>query len=144
MIPLKKLIVFLLFSLVLLACQSSTHTSQQIAQLAPGWKADIVAEIDQSYAGWDVEIGDADNDGQNEILVTGCPNSQLYMVKKEKNDWSSRLLADNLAQSFPGMGLTVKVVDLNSDGNNEILVGTGQETGGTAFFMSCNYRTIRL
>ena len=32
------------------------------------------------------------------------------------------------------MGLTVKVVDLNGDRQNEIILGTGQETGGTARF----------
>ena len=31
------------------------------------------------------------------------------------------------------MGLVVKVVDLNNDGNNEIILGTGQESGSLAF-----------
>jgi len=110
------------------------ETFTQIAILAEGWQGEIVAEVDQSYVGWDVEIGDGDNDGQNEIFATGCPNSRLYMFKKVDNTWRTILLADNLAQSFPGMGLAVKVVDLNKDGKNEIILGTGQETGGTAFF----------
>ncbi|MDZ7373890.1 MAG: hypothetical protein ONB23_07945 [candidate division KSB1 bacterium] len=33
---------------------------------------EIIATVDQSYAGWDVEIGDAEDDGRNEIvLATG-------------------------------------------------------------------------
>lgn len=105
---------------------------------APGWTGEIVAEIEQSYAGWDVEIGDADNDGRNEILVTGCPDSRLYLLRKDADGWNSRLLAENLARRSapPHMGLSVRVVDLNGDGTNEIILGTGQEHGeaGPAFF----------
>ena len=88
--------------------------------------------MDQSYAGWDVEIGDADNDGHNEILTTGCPDSRLYLFKKIGRRWKKVLLAENLARQRPGMGLAVKIVDLNGDGRNEVVVGTGQERGGTA------------
>lgn len=104
-----------------------------VSHVADGWSCEEIARVDQSYAGWDVEIGDADNDGLNEILTTGCPNSRLYLFEKSQDRWSSRCLADNLAQSFPGMGLAVQVRDLNRDGRNEIVLGTGQETGGTAF-----------
>ncbi|HPO15778.1 MAG TPA: VCBS repeat-containing protein [Candidatus Hydrogenedentes bacterium] len=103
------------------------------AEVASGWTAEMVAQVDQSYAGWDVEIGDADNDGQNEILTTGCPDSRLYLFKKRNGTWESHILAENLAEQKPGMGLAVKVVDLNHDGKNEIALGTGQEKGGTAF-----------
>jgi hypothetical protein len=44
------------------------------------------------------------------------------------------MLATNLAQTFPGMGLAVKIVDLDGNGKNEIILGTGQEGAGTAFF----------
>lgn len=104
------------------------------AVLAPGWVLERVASVDQSYAGWDVEIGDADNDGANEILTTGCPDSRLHLFKKTAAGWQTRRLADNLAEQRPGMGLAVRVADLNGDGRNEVLLGTGQEGGGTAFF----------
>jgi len=90
--------------------------------------------VDQSYVGWDVEIGDADNDGKNEILTAGCPDSRLYLLKSAPEGWQTRLLAENLAQRQPGMGLAVRVVDLNRDGTNEVVLGTGQEADETAFF----------
>ena len=131
----KKLSLLLLCLLLIFSCQQNQNQAfEEIAKLADGWKGEIVAEIDQSYVGWDVEIGDADNDCQNEILTTGCPDSRLYIFKKIGNKWKTDLVAENLAQIFPGMGLTVKVADLNMDGKNEILVGTGQEKGGAAFF----------
>ena len=106
-----------------------------IVQLAPGWTGELVARVEQSYAGWDVEIGDADNDGKNEILTTGCPDSCLHLFKKSgEGSWITALLAKNLAERTPGMGLSVRVADLNRDGANEIVVGTGQEGPGTAFF----------
>jgi hypothetical protein len=117
---------------------AGTNRLKDLASLAPGWRGRIVAELDQSYVGWDVEIGDADNDGKNEILVTGCPDSRLYLFKKVADQWQTRLLAQDLAKRspLPGMGLAVKVVDLNRDGKNEIILGTGQEgkTAGPAFF----------
>lgn len=105
-----------------------------LVTVAPGWQATVVAEVDQSYAGWDVEIGDADNDGKNEILTTGCPDSRFYLFKQGDTGWVTRLLAENLAEHTPGMGLAVRVADLNKDGANEVLLGTGQEGAGTAFF----------
>ena len=101
-----------------------------LVEAAPGWSAGIIAQVDQSYAGWDVEIGDADNDGKNEVLATGCPDSRLYLFKKAADGWKTALLAEDLARHRPGMGLAVRVVDLNMDGRNEIILGTGQEGGG--------------
>jgi hypothetical protein len=112
----------------------------QIAKLAPGWQGEIIAESTESYLGWDVEIGDADNDGKNEILTTGSPSSALLMAKHKNGVWRSKILTDNLAQTYPGMGLSVKVVDLNADGVNEILLGTGQEGKNNPHF----YYTTRL
>ncbi len=115
-----------------------------IADIGAGWQGMIVSRVDQSYAGWDVEIGDADNDGKNEILTTGCPDSRLYRFNFHGSLWNTTLLADNLAQDTPAMGLTVRVADLNGDGANEVLLGTGQEKGGTAWFhvLSTDGRTI--
>ncbi|MBW7863349.1 MAG: VCBS repeat-containing protein [Candidatus Hydrogenedentes bacterium] len=114
---------------------ATAQTDTPKAWIHPDWTLERIAAVDQRYAGWDVEIGDADNDGQNEVLVTGCPDSRLYLFKKTAGaDWETRLLAENLAEQTPGMGLTVKVADLNGDGRNAVLVGTGQEKGGTAFF----------
>ena len=121
--------------MVLTGCmENSVIPDTPLSRIANGWEASLVAKVDQSYAGWDVEIGDADNDGNNEILVTGCPDSRLYLFKYADSHWESHMLAENLAESKPGMGLTIKVVDLNRDGKNELILGTGQETGGTAFF----------
>jgi len=52
------------------ACRAGEMTPlKSIAQLGQGWQGQIVAQVDQSYVGWDIEIGDADNDGKNEILL---------------------------------------------------------------------------
>ena len=129
-----KYYILLLVSLTLLFCtEKNVEKITDIATIADGWQGEIVAKVDQSYAGWDVEIGDADNDGKNEVLTTGCPNSKLFFFKKSGGQWQSTELAQNLSESFPGMGLVVKVVDLNNDGINEVILGTGQESGSLAF-----------
>ena len=131
----KKLV---LIPILFLFCSRIEQTENininQIAEIAKDWQGTVIAKANESYVGWDVEIGDADNDGKNEILTTGCPNSMLYMFKKNKEVWKSTLLAQNLANNYPGMGLAVKVADLNKDGSNEIILGTGQEGAGTAYF----------
>lgn len=119
-----------------LAGAAFSETFDDVAEIASGWRGSIVAKVDQSYAGWDVEIGDADNDGKNEILTTGCPDSRLHLFKMdETNQWNVVCLADNLAEQRPGMGLAVRIVDLNGDGKKEIILGTGEDgAGGTAIF----------
>jgi len=132
--PIVRLSILLTGMLFLGACgDPEPRDFAELATLAPGWSGEIVARVDQSYAGWDVEIGDADNDGRQEILYTGCPDSRLYLTELQAGQWQTRLLADNLGQSHPSMGLTVRVVDLDRDASNELLVGTGQETGGAAY-----------
>ena len=130
----KSTIVFAFLVLVLSCSKFDKKHANDIAVVADGWSGQVIATVDESYAGWDVEIGDADNDGQNEILTTGCPHSRLYMFKKSAQEWTTTRLAENLAQTFPGMGLAVKIVDLNCDGKNEIILGTGQEGVGPAIF----------
>ncbi len=123
---------FFLFSVLLISCdpdQEKGIATDQLASILPGWEGKILGISTESYMGWDVEIGDANNDGRNEILVTGAPNSELNMFRLQNRKWTRTLLAKDLAQAFPGMGLAVKIVDLNGDGKNEIILGTGQEKG---------------
>lgn len=135
MMKLKILSGSLVLLMGMFACEhQKMEDISAIVKIDPGWKGKIVAKVDQSYAGWDVEIGDADNDGRNEILATGCPDSRLYIFKSQADGWQSNLLAENLAQTVPGMGLAVKIVDLNNDGKNELILGTGQEKNETALF----------
>lgn len=122
-----------IIAMVLVLGAQATVAPDELLTLAPGWAATIVATVDQSYVGWDVEIGDANNDSKNEILTTGCPDSRLYLFKKSDTGWETRLLAENLAERKPGMGLAVRVADLNRDGANEVVLGTGQEGVGIAF-----------
>jgi hypothetical protein len=133
----RLLYSFLFFTIIIFSCKTEKEQENRInkiAKIASGWQGEIVAESNESYIGWDVEIGDADNDSKNEILTTGCPSSALHMSKLENGVWNTKMLKDNLAETFPGMGLAVKVTDLNGDGANEVILGTGQEGAGTAFY----------
>ena len=139
------------FCLVLLVLIFSCKTGykkeiqiDQIANLNKDWNGEIVTGSNESYIGWDVEIGDADSDSKNEILTTGCPSSALYISKVEHGIWKTKMMKDNLSKSFPGMGLTVKVTDLNRDGINEIILGTGQEGSGTAIYYTFNVKDLTL
>lgn len=75
---------------LLAAGSLSAEEFAELAELAPGWRGEIVAKVDQSYCGWGVAIGDADNDGQNElVLATGRgirtqPGSSHVVVVKKR------------------------------------------------------------
>jgi hypothetical protein len=101
--------------------------------LAPGWNGEIVATVDQSYAGWDVEIGDADGDGRPEILTGSAPSGRVYLFRKRDGAWESRRLFDR-EQGGSGMMLGVRVVDLDGDGVPEVLAGSGEYDDSTAAF----------
>ncbi|MCK5208321.1 MAG: hypothetical protein KAQ79_09880, partial [Cyclobacteriaceae bacterium] len=66
-----KNFIFIILLFFVSCRHTNTNKYADMATMAKGWHAEVIATIDQSYAGWDVEIGDADNDGKNEILVTG-------------------------------------------------------------------------
>lgn len=108
------------------------RSAADLGQLAYGYNAELIARIDQSYAGWDVEIGDADGDGAAEILTGTAPDSQIYLHRHTPTGWQSTRLIDQLAGREPGIVLGVRIVDLDHDGQPEILAGTGQEDGTTA------------
>jgi hypothetical protein len=137
-----RILIFVPLMVFLCACngrEAETITFDDVAELADGWEGALIGSSTESYVGWDVEIGDADNDGNNEVLTAGCPASSLNMFKLVGGKWEHTLLADNLARTFPGMALAVKIVDLDRDGLNEIILGTGQEGDSTAI-----YYTFRL
>jgi hypothetical protein len=100
---------------------------KSIASIAPGWTGTVIGVSDQSFSGWDVAIGDADNDGKNEILTGGCPDSKLDMYKYTDGKWSARTLGVNFADFFPALTKNIRIADLDSDGKNEIVLGTGSD-----------------
>jgi hypothetical protein len=107
-------------------------TPADLGRIGAGWNAEIVAHVDQSYAGWNVEIGDADGDGKREILTGTAPDSRIEIHRKAADGWHTTRLVDHLAGEGPGMVLGVRVVDLDHDGHPEVLAGTGQEDGTIA------------
>lgn len=132
-----KLLFYISILLLFVTCvsrEAETIQIDELAELADGWSGEVIGISTESYVGWDVEIGDVDNDGQNEVVTTGCPSSSLNMYKLKDGEWKNTLLAENLARTFPGMGLAVKIVDLDQNGTNEIIMGTGQEGDSTAIY----------
>ena len=66
---------------------------RDVAELTDGWDGEVVGSSMESYVGWDVEIGDADNDGLNEIILatgegdrTKKGTSYVLMVEKADSD----------------------------------------------------------
>ena len=142
----RRIVVYF-FSLFLFSChekEAETIDVDDVAELAAGWEGKVIGLSTESYVGWDVEIGDADNDGMNEILTCGCPSSSLSIFELNDGKWKNKLLADNLAETYPGMGLAVKIVDLDRDGSNEIILGTGQEEVGTAIYYTFSMEGAQL
>lgn len=104
-----------------------------LAHVASGWSTELIALSDQSYVGWDVEIGDVDGDGVPEVLTGSAPDSRIELHRRRGGAWESRTLVDRFAGSDgPGMVLGVRIVDLDGDGVPELLAGSGQENDQTA------------
>lgn len=138
------LVLFSAFSVFAFEKELEFKNISDIAEISEGWEGQIIDQTDQSYLGWDVEIADADNDGKNEILTGGSPRSDLYLFEKDgSGEWQTKIIAENLAEKAPknGMVLCVEVDDIDNNGKNEILAGTGQDGwgGGTAHLYLLQY-----
>jgi hypothetical protein len=103
-----------------------------IGQLSSGWNGELIATVDQSYAGWDLELADLDGDGVDEILAGTAPNSRVDMYQHRDGVWSATTLVEDLATATPGMVLGVKVADVDGDRMPELVAGTGEENGEVA------------
>jgi len=71
---------------------------------------------------WAIAIGDANNDGQNEVVVGGEPyphNRSLRMYKNTSGKWVETNITIIATQAV----LTVAIGDANNDGLNEIIAG---------------------
>jgi hypothetical protein len=70
---------------------------------------------------WAIEIGDADNDGLNEVVVGSDPysdNKSLRMYKNTSGGWRETNITE-----INEAALSVAIGDANNDGRNEIVVG---------------------
>ncbi len=103
-----------------------------IAQLSSAWNGELIAIVDQSYAGWDIELADLDGDGMDEILTGTSPNSRVDMYRHDGTAWTATTLAEDLATEQPGMVLGLRAADVDGDRRRELVAGTGEENGEVA------------
>jgi hypothetical protein len=82
----------------------------------PDWRSPVL-----EYRLWGLDIGDANNDGQPDI-VAGGGEGHVYVFdgKTHRQLWKS----PDLVRDAHG----IRVADVNSDGKNEIVVGCGYRT----------------
>ena len=96
-VPLTQALLVLSAATVPLAAEDAPDAPdiEQLAVIAPGWQGQILARVDQSYLGCDIAVGDADNDGRNEIvLATGKGDrtqpGMSYLVLVKESERSGR------------------------------------------------------
>ena len=91
-----KLLLYISFLVLFFSCninEVETIEISDVAELAAGWDNRVIGSSTESYVGWDVEIGDADNDGLNEIILatgegdrTKKGTSYVLMIEKADSD----------------------------------------------------------
>ncbi|MHA2428246.1 MAG: FG-GAP repeat domain-containing protein [Candidatus Hermodarchaeia archaeon] len=89
------------------------------------WDEEIIVE--NSVWGWELAIGDVDNDLLNEIVVAFVYDSQGYELKYYEFDgtnWTEHNIANP-----DGTTLAVAIGDIDNDGLNEVAMGTMQGSG---------------
>ncbi len=93
--------------------------------LAGAWKEHVLAE------GPDVHfrLADLDGDGSAEIVATEFFSKRLSLWWREGGRWEGRIIDDALGSAFD-----VQVVDLNRDGNFDLLVTNHEADAAAAVF----------
>ena len=81
-------------------------------------RGEIIAEINDVKAR-SLKIGDADNDGLNELVV-GTDMRGLQMVSLEDGAWHREIIDENLTGNIH----EVMVIDVDNDGQNEIVANS--------------------
>lgn len=78
--------------------------------------------------GVDVAAGDVDGNGKDEVIISQASNGQAW-VKVYRGDISKEVLAEFIAYD-PGFegGAHVAAGDINGDGKDEIITGTGMNS----------------
>jgi len=89
-------------------------------KVADTW-GQLVVISDAGATIMDLEIGDADNDVKNEIVVvTGEGDARVLVLNGSGNSWTMHVIDSIMA----GYGTTITIGDADNDGENEIVVGT--------------------
>ncbi|MBI5001400.1 MAG: VCBS repeat-containing protein [Euryarchaeota archaeon] len=70
-----------------------------------------------------ISIGDADNDGKNEVVIIGEEYSSMLLYKKVNNVWNKEII-----QNFSVWPRAISIGDADNDGRNEIVVGLSDTT----------------
>jgi hypothetical protein len=77
---------------------------------------------------YSLAIGDADNDGENEIVIGGNNRvGELAMYKNESGTWIKHKIASSVGapNKIPGGIEELAIGDADNDGKNEIVIGLG-------------------
>jgi len=80
---------------------------------------EVIAEIDDIKAR-SMRVGDADNDGKNELLV-GSDVRGLWVIQKE-GEWEKELIDNKLKGNIH----EILIIDIDNDGKNEIIANADE------------------
>jgi len=89
-----------------------------------GWEPEILGFFGWIYSAWDVCVGDANNDGYNDIVSAGdyqgSSNGKISILlwNPVLEDWHSYT-----EKILGGLGFSVAIGDANNDGYNDIVAG---------------------
>ena len=96
-------------------------------QLFSGWPTDVGGDVIGS-----IVFGDIDGNGYHEIISS--INSEIRILNQDGTDFIySSIIHDLPLASAP------TIVDLNNDGNLEVIVGTGSDLSSIDFKFESNY-----
>ena len=81
------------------------------------WMEQIICDTDSSVTS--VAIGDADNDGVNELIVSlWSPSQQVIAYEKTGVTWT-----EDIVVTAPAIIYSVAIGDADNDGSNEVVMG---------------------
>lgn len=107
------------------------YAEAHVVPISSPYSGPYMAPFGDFYGGTNVALGDLDGDGSDELIVAAGPGGgpHVKVYRYNTNGWWDELYGFFAYDPAMSSGVTVAAADVDADGRDEIITGTGTGAG---------------